>query len=127
MDEKLLQRESTKFGVIIENFSPTIIDRYDIRDWVHIGGTIDYIIFDGLYSRGKLDKIVFVEIKTDDSQFHPNQVQVLHSILDKKIDAEVFVVKTKEKKIYEVPLDKWHKSQTFSLEEYRKKNITFEE
>lgn len=62
-----------------------------MRDMVFIGKWVDYIIFDGL-SAGKLDEIVFLEIKSWSSKQNANERMIQQTIEREKVSYEVIRV-----------------------------------
>lgn len=64
---------------------------YDFKDLVFIGKGIDYLVFDGL-SEWKLNKIIFLELKSGVSQLNGNEKQIKGCIAKNRIQYEVFRV-----------------------------------
>ena len=64
---------------------------YDFKDLVFIGKGIDYLVFDGL-SEWKLNKIIFLELKSWVSQLNGNEKQIKECIAKNRIQYEVFRV-----------------------------------
>ncbi len=52
---------------------------------VFLGKGVDYIVFDGL-SDGKLEQIVFLELKSGQSRLSKNEVMIRDAIRNKKVD-----------------------------------------
>jgi len=61
---------------------------YHYKDLVFIGKGIDYLVFDGL-SEGRLKKIIFLELKSGNSQLNLNEKQIKECIRNNRIWYEV--------------------------------------
>lgn len=61
--------KSTNIGFILERLAPTMKNfRFNHNDCRSLFDPIDYIIFEGLSTKGKVSKFFFVDIKTGDIQ-----------------------------------------------------------
>ena len=73
-------------GKSLEKFVPFLdkfpFDPHDVR-W--LGDPVDLIIFDGYSGNGKLDKIVFCEIKSGKSKLSGNQKNIKELVENKKV------------------------------------------
>lgn len=87
-------------GQVSEHFLP-FMDRfpYDPKDARFLGSPVDFVIFDGL-TNGDLQKIVFVEVKTGNSQLTRRESQIKEIVENQKICWEEIRLETK---ISEVP------------------------
>ena len=73
---------SEKIAPLLPNFP------YHYKDLVFLGKGIDYLVFDGL-SKGNLEKIVFLEIKTGVSSLNRNEQQIKHCIEKWNVEYEI--------------------------------------
>jgi predicted Holliday junction resolvase-like endonuclease len=65
---------ATNIGFILERLAPSMDEfRFDHNDCRGLFDPIDYIIFEGLSRKGKVSKIVFVDIKTGEGRLTPKQ------------------------------------------------------
>lgn len=72
-----------------EKLAPIMPDfPYDFKDITFIGKGIDYIVFNGL-NKGKLEDIVFLEIKTNKSSLNKNEKSIKDAVDNKKVKYEV--------------------------------------
>ncbi|MBI2583912.1 MAG: Holliday junction resolvase [Candidatus Aenigmarchaeota archaeon] len=72
-------------GKTLEKLVP-FLDKfpYDPHDVRWIGDPVDLVIFDG-NSAGKINKIVFCEVKSGSSHLTKNQNEIKKAVLDKKV------------------------------------------
>ena len=68
---------------------PEFAAKYNFRDARFIGKPIDFRVFDGLEEGEAISKIVFVEVKTGDSQLTPRERRVRDAIQEKKVEFEI--------------------------------------
>jgi len=67
---------ATISGQVHEQLLPYLPDfPFDPKDVRFLGAPVDLLVFDGL-NAGKLERIVFVEVKTGNSQLSPRERQV---------------------------------------------------
>lgn len=79
--------KSTNIGFILERLAPTLGSfRFNHNDCRSLFDPIDYIIFEGLSTKGQVDKIFFVEIKTGAAQLSRKQKEIKTIINDKKVN-----------------------------------------
>lgn len=62
---------------------------YSYKDLVFLGKGVDYLVLDGL-SRGNLNKIIFLEIKSGVSQLNRNEQMVKHCVESKRVSYEIW-------------------------------------
>ena len=83
--------EATNIGLIFERIAPALggfgFDRNDCRA---LFDPIDYVIFQGLSRNGKVDRIVFTDIKTGDAKLKRPQKQVRDVVNKKKVSFDVY-------------------------------------
>lgn len=78
---------SINIGFIMERIAPTMKTfRFNHNDCRSLFDPIDYIIFEGLTSKGKIDKIFFVDIKTGAARLNKRQREIKGLIDNKKIE-----------------------------------------
>ena len=65
---------------------------YNYKDLVFIGKWVDYIVFDGL-SKGNLNEIVFLEVKSGNSGLNRNETMIKNCIKNKKIAYDILRIK----------------------------------
>lgn len=80
-------------GQVIEQIVPYFKEwHYAPSDARFLGSPLDFIVFDGL-STGKVDKVVFVEIKSRNSKITPRQRSVKKAINEGKVSYELIEIK----------------------------------
>jgi predicted Holliday junction resolvase-like endonuclease len=82
---------STIIGQVTEQlipFLPEFLSRYNPKDTRFLGSPIDLIVFDGL-DEGNLRRVVFVEIKTGNSQLSDRERMVRDVVQSKLVDWEI--------------------------------------
>ncbi len=62
---------------------------YSPRDMVFIGKGIDYVVFDGL-SRGQVNEVVLLEIKTGSSTLNRNERLIQEAVQSWRVRYEIF-------------------------------------
>lgn len=79
--------KSTNIGFILERLAPTLGSfRFNHNDCRSLFDPIDYIIFEGLSTKGQVDKLFFVEIKTGAAPLSRKQKEIKTVINDKKVN-----------------------------------------
>jgi len=63
--------------------------KYNLKDMMFLWKWVDYIVFDWL-SSWKLEKIVFLEIKTWKSQLNKNEKSIKNAVNSGKVSYEVY-------------------------------------
>jgi len=77
--------KAVNVGKMLEKILPTIKDfKWTLPDCRFLGEPIDFITFKGL-SRGKLEFISFVEVKSGGARLNEHQKSVKDAIEDKKV------------------------------------------
>lgn len=77
---------SVLLGEVYEKIAPFLPEfPFAARDMVFLGKGVDYIVFDGL-SDGKLERIVFLELKSGNSRLSKNELMIRDAIHGKKVD-----------------------------------------
>lgn len=81
--------QSTNIGLILERLAPTMGSfRFDHNDCRSLFDPIDYLIFEGLSSKGYVDKLFFVDIKTGNARLKPMQKDIKTVVTKKKVNFE---------------------------------------
>lgn len=82
-----LGAKSTNIGFILERLAPTMKHfRFNHNDCRSLFDPIDYVIFEGLSTKGRIDKIFFVDIKTGAARLSKKQREIKTVIDNKKIN-----------------------------------------
>ena len=77
---------SVLLGEVYEKIAPFLPEfTFASRDMVFLGKGVDYIVFDGL-SDGKLEQIIFLELKSGNSRLSKNELMIRDAIRNKKVD-----------------------------------------
>lgn len=83
------QSRSSILGEVSEKMLPLLPDfPYHTKDLVFLGKGVDYLVFDGL-SRGELKEIIFLEIKSGQSQLNKNERMIRDVLGSKKVRYEL--------------------------------------
>jgi len=83
------QSRKVILGEVNEKIAPMLPGfPYNYKDLVFIGKGIDYLVFDGL-AEGHLKKIIFLELKSWNSQLNFNEKQIKECITKNNITYEV--------------------------------------
>jgi len=92
--EKALQENKIRvrrslYGIGMEKIAPFLVHyKYNPSDSHFLGNPIDYVVFDGI-SIEKLEKIVFVEIKSGNSELTRREKMIRDIIKEGKVSFEV--------------------------------------
>ena len=77
--------KAVNVGKLLEKVLPTMKNfSYELPDCRFLGDPVDFITFKGL-SRGKVDSISFVEVKSGNARLNPHQKDIKNAIEDKKL------------------------------------------
>ncbi|MDP5039055.1 MAG: Holliday junction resolvase [Candidatus Gracilibacteria bacterium] len=83
--KSIKKSKSVIMGELYEKILPFLPDfKYKPRDMVFVGKGVDYIIFDGL-DEGDLKQIVFLELKSGNSNLNKNERMIRNIIRENKI------------------------------------------
>lgn len=89
--DSISRSKSVTTGQIIEHFAPYHPDfKYNPKDARFLGSPIDLIIYNGLYDNGKVENIIFMEIKTGKSTMSSKQRSIKKCIENGDISFELF-------------------------------------
>lgn len=76
--------KAVNIGFILERIAPSMKEfRFNRNDCRSLSDPIDYIIFEGLSTRGAVSKILFVDIKTGGGRLKANQREI-RSLVERK-------------------------------------------
>lgn len=93
VEHRLKLSKATIRGTTQEHLVPWLPDfPYNPPDARFMGAPIDMIIFDGLH-KGKLEKIVFLEIKTGKSQLTSRERQIRKAVTERRVEFHLLRVK----------------------------------
>ena len=83
--------KSVNIGHILEHLAPAMSGfPFELCDCRSLFKPIDYVIFDGLSSKGKVDRIVFADIKTGQAQLSQCQREVQNLVERGKVLWETY-------------------------------------
>ena len=81
-----VRSRSVLLGEIYEKIAPFLPDfPYKPKDMVFLGKGVDYIVFDGL-SAGRVEKIVFLELKSGASRLSKNEILIEEAVRSKRVE-----------------------------------------
>lgn len=81
---------SVVLGNVNEKIAPLLPNfPYHYKDLVFLGKGVDYIVFDWL-SKGDLQKIIFLEIKSGTSTLNRNEMMIKHCIQQWRVDYQIY-------------------------------------
>jgi len=79
--------KAINIGFILERIAPTMDSfRFNHNDCRSLFDPIDYIIFEGLSKKNKIDRIFFVDIKTGAAKLSKKQKEIKNVVTSGKID-----------------------------------------
>ncbi len=82
---------TVNIGLILERLAPTMGGfRFNHNDCRSIFDPIDYVIFEGLSKKGRVDKIFLIEIKSGNARLNPRQKEIRAVVQNKKISFKKF-------------------------------------
>lgn len=89
--EAVLRSRSTLLGKLFERLAP-FLQRFnhDPRDIRALMDPIDYVCFDGLTTTRRVERIVFVEVKSGTSVVNPTQRSIVEAVRGGRIGTEVW-------------------------------------
>ncbi len=83
--------QSVNMGLILERLAPCMESfRFEKSDCRSLFDPIDYIVFEGLSTKGVVSKILFMEIKTGGASLKPSQKQIRSLVQSKKVSLAVY-------------------------------------
>ena len=83
--------KAINLGFLLERLAPTLSGfTFNKNDCRSMFDPIDYIIFDGLSEKQKVDKIVFVDIKSGGARLTQKQKKIKQVVEDKKVGFKTY-------------------------------------
>jgi predicted Holliday junction resolvase-like endonuclease len=84
---------AVNLGFIFERLAPALPSfRFDRSDCRSLFDPIDYVIFEGLSSRGSVSRIIFSDIKTGRAGLQENQKEIRHLVNSRKVSMMTYDV-----------------------------------
>jgi predicted Holliday junction resolvase-like endonuclease len=82
---------ATSRGHAADHLAPYLPDfAYHPSDCRFLGSPIDHVIFDGLHERGIVERIVFLEIKTQQSKLKKSQLAVRRALEEGRVEFDTY-------------------------------------
>jgi predicted Holliday junction resolvase-like endonuclease len=83
--------EAVNRGKILEKIAPAYSEvRYELQDYRTLFEPIDYIVFDGLTRKGKIDSIKFIDCKTGSAGLNKHQREIKDVVEKGKLFFETY-------------------------------------
>lgn len=83
--------KSINIGFILERLAPAMKSfRFNTNDCRSLFDPIDYVIFEGLSAKGRVERILFAEIKTGSAQLNKHQKEIRAVIEKKRLSWDVY-------------------------------------
>ena len=83
--------ETVNRGKILEKIVPAYSEtEYDLADYCALFDPIDYIVFDGVSSRGKIESVKFIDCKSGSAGLNQHQKQVKQAVEEERITLEIY-------------------------------------
>ena len=83
--------KAINLGFLLERLAPTLDDfTFNKNDCRSIFDPIDYVIFEGLNKKQRVDKIVFVDIKTGGARLTSKQRKIKQVVEEKKVEFKTY-------------------------------------
>jgi predicted Holliday junction resolvase-like endonuclease len=83
--------KAVNIGFVLERIAPTLDGfTFEQNDCRAMFDPIDYVIFEGLSSKGKVNKIIMVDIKTGGARLNPKQRRIKELVEDKKMEFRTY-------------------------------------
>jgi len=83
--------KAVNIGFILERLAPSLKQfRFNRNDCRSLFEPIDYVIFEGLTQRGKVDRIVFSDIKTGKARLQENQKEIKALVEKKRVTWDIY-------------------------------------
>ena len=83
--------KAVNLGFLLERLAPTLDGfTFNKNDCRSMFDPIDYVIFEGLSEKQKVDKIVFVDIKTGSARLTSKQKKIKQVVEDKKVEFNTY-------------------------------------
>ena len=93
--EVLARSRNTIRGIATEHLAPLLQDKYNAKDFRHLGDPIDYIVFDGLSDildrkANVIVKVIFLDVKTGNARLNKVQRRIRDAIKEGRISFEIY-------------------------------------
>ena len=83
--------KATNLGFILERLAPGLTSfRFKRNDCRALFDPIDYVIFEGLTTKERVSKLLFVDVKTGESRLTPKQKKIKNLVNDKKVQFDIY-------------------------------------
>ena len=83
--------KAVNMGFLLERLAPTLDDfTFNKNDCRSMFDPIDYVIFEGLNKKQRVDKIVFVDIKTGGARLTPKQRKIKQVVDEKNVKFKTY-------------------------------------
>jgi predicted Holliday junction resolvase-like endonuclease len=83
--------KAVNMGFLLERLAPTLDDfTFNKNDCRSMFDPIDYVIFEGLNKKQRVDKIVFVDIKTGGARLTPKQKKIKQAVEEKNVEFKTY-------------------------------------
>ena len=83
--------QAINIGFILERLAPTLTGfPFNHHDCRSLFDPIDYVIFEGLSKNGRVDNIIFTDIKTGKARLKPRQREIRSVVEKKKISFKTY-------------------------------------
>ncbi|MEM3641478.1 MAG: Holliday junction resolvase-like protein [Candidatus Bathyarchaeia archaeon] len=81
-------------GMMLENICPYLPNfKHHPRDARFIGDPIDFVIFDGLFSKGRISEVVVAEVKSGNATLNDVEKSIKRAIEKGRVDFELLRIK----------------------------------
>ena len=82
---------SVNIGFILEQMFPSLVEfPYCCEDCRSLFDPVDYLVFEGLATKGKVEKLLWVEIKTGGARLNQNERQIKSLVENKELYWDVY-------------------------------------
>tara|TARA_B100000315_G_scaffold256089_1_gene301170 strand:+ start:1541 stop:2044 length:504 start_codon:yes stop_codon:yes gene_type:complete len=89
--ESEVKTKAVNLGFLLERLAPTLDGfTFNKNDCRSMFDPIDYVIFEGLNKKKKVDKIMFVDIKTGGARLTQKQKKIKQAVEDKKVEFKTY-------------------------------------
>lgn len=83
--------EAVNLGFILERLAPALDQfRFEKNDCRSLFDPIDYVIFEGLHKTGKVQKIIFTDIKSGSANLKARQKSIKKLVQEKKLEFKTY-------------------------------------
>ena len=83
--------EAVNLGFILEKIAPCLTDyKFEMTDSRSLFDPIDYVIFEGLSKKNKIEKIIFADIKTGKARLGKSQREIKRLVESKNVKFDIY-------------------------------------